>query len=555
MSEYLTLKSYASEANSVQSVVSERPSLDTEVAVKLFRNSVTIDDLEPFAGELLTDVAVNEDDTTIRRVVSRALSLINGPTINVPLTLTSQSKEQMLKLTNSVRIDVATAESWVLASEYLKNSWQFQKTGRASAAAVLSDVDCEHLKKGGPQGIKEYALEIIKKHNLDDNLYIYDLGNVVRMFRAWRSALPRITPYYAIKCNPEPAMLRLLMSLGAGFDCASQVELATVLAIGMPSSKIIFAHPCKRRGDIEYAGEHNVEFTTFDTDSELDKIAKYNPRFRCVLRIRADDPEARVPLGLKYGASLEDVPTLLEHAKRLGLKVAGVSFHVGSGAKNMSTFSGAITSARHIFDLAEMMGFHMELLDIGGGFTGHFDENGNVIFGETADAINEAIEAEFPPNSGVTIIAEPGRYFAETSATMFTPVYGVRDRPGDASHYKGIHKDYWITDGLYGSFNCILYDDQRPEYQVLRSPLLEQVDESTVETFKSTVWGPTCDSADCVYKDVMLPELRNGDWLMFPNAGAYTVAGACDFNGINMTRPRTFYVFSDSPIDRDFVEE
>lgn len=58
-----------------------------------------------------------------------------------------------------------------------------------------------------------------------------------------------------------------------------------------------------------------------------------------------------------------------------------------------------------------------------------------------------------PPHyirAGVRVIAEPGRYFAETSATMFTPVYGQRDRPGDASHPQGIHKDYWITDGLYG---------------------------------------------------------------------------------------------------------
>lgn len=66
----------------------------------------------------------------------------------------------------------------------------------------------------------------------------------------------------------------------------------------------------------------------------------------------------------------------------------------------MSTFSGAIASARHIFDLAEMMGFHMELLDIGGGFTGHFDDHGSVMFGETANAINSALESEFPPDTG-----------------------------------------------------------------------------------------------------------------------------------------------------------
>ena len=76
------------------------------------------------------------------------------------------------------------------------------------------------------------------------------------------------------------------------------------------------------------------------------------------------------------------------------------------------------------------------------------------------------------------------------------------------------------------------YDGQNPTYHIVRSPLLPAVSaaEEAVK-FSSTLWGPTCDSADCVYKDHMLPQLRNGDWLLFPNAGAYTVAGACDFNG------------------------
>ncbi len=83
--------------------------------------------------------------------------------------------------------------------------------------------------------------------------------------------------------------------------------------------------------------------------------------------------------------------------------------------------------------------------------------------------------------------------------------------------------------------------------QVVRSPLLPEPVSTTV--YKSTLWGPTCDSADCVYKDHELPELRNGDWLMFPNAGAYTVAGACDFNGIEFTHPNKFYVYSDFAVD------
>eukprot|EP00877_Chromochloris_zofingiensis_P000162 jgi/Chrzof1/10146/Cz04g30180.t1 len=357
---------------------------------------------------------------------------------------------------------------------------------------------------------------------------------------AWRAAMPSVMPFYAVKCYPEPAILRLLAALGTGFDCASKGEVEMMLKLGVHPSRIIFAHPCKRPCDIRYAREHGVEFTTFDTESELTKIANYNPGFKCVLRIRADDPEARVPLGLKYGANPDEAGKLLATAKRLGLNVVGVSFHVGSACKNLATFSTAIEKAREIFELGTTVGFPMDLLDIGGGFTGRFDEMGNVMFGDIATTINSALAANFPQDSGVRVIAEPGRYFAETSATLMTPVYGQRDRP-DANG--GVKKDYWITDGLYGSFNCILYDGQNPEYHLLRSPLLPPPTDTT--TFTSTLWGPTCDSADCVYKDVQLPQLRNSDWLMFPNAGAYTVAGACDFNGIEFTTPNKFYVFSE----------
>jgi ornithine decarboxylase len=197
-----------------------------------------------------------------------------------------------------------------------------------------------------------------------------------------------------------------------------------------------------------------------------------------------------------------------------------------------------------VFDEANALGFAMELLDIGGGFTGHFDECGNVMFGEIANTINAALAANFPTDMGVRVIAEPGRYFAETSSVLMTPVYGVRDRVAPEG---GVHKDYWLTDGLYGSFNCILYDGQNPAYRVVRSPLLPEPADD--RTFVSTLWGPTCDSADVVYKDVKLPTLRYGDWLMWPNAGAYTVAGACDFNGIMATSPSKLYVWSDSAVD------
>ncbi len=113
---------------------------------------------------------------------------------------------------------------------------------------------------------------------------------------------------------------------------------------------------------------------------------------------------------------------------------------------------------------------------------------------------------------------------------------------------------------MYGSFNCILYDDQKPQPEIMRSPLLPVItkdddDGSNEVTYPSTLWGPTCDSADYVYKDIQLPQLRNGDWLMFTNTGAYTVAGACDFNGIEFTTPNKFYVYSTCAVDIPGISE
>lgn len=421
-----------------------------------------------------------------------------------------------------------------------------QATGCTPAAAVLAEVHARRVRTGGPKGIAREAAALIAQHSLDDTVYVYDLGNTTRLFKAWRAAMPRVIPYYAVKCNPEPALLKLLAALGAGFDCASKAELETVLALGVHRDRTIFAHPCKRPSDLHFARDHGISITTFDTESELTKIAAAYPGISLVLRIRCDDPEARVPLGLKYGANPDEAPKLLATAKQLGLSVIGVSFHVGSGCKNLATFEAAIATAKRIFDAGEGLGHEMRLLDIGGGFTGHFDDHGHVIFGDIARTINAALSVHFPADSGVRVIAEPGRYFAETSATLFVPVYGKRDRVAAAG---GVHKDYWLTDGLYGSFNCIIYDDQKPTATVLRSPLLPALDEEQVAAYESTLWGPTCDSADYVYKDISLPELRLGDWLLFANCGAYTVAGACDFNGIAMTEPRKFYVYSESAVD------
>jgi hypothetical protein len=80
---------------------------------------------------------------------------------------------------------------------------QLQCTGSARAAAVLAEHRTKRLASGGPRGMAAQAAALIAQHGLDDTTYIYDLGNTTRLFRAWRAALPRVQPFYAVKVGED----------------------------------------------------------------------------------------------------------------------------------------------------------------------------------------------------------------------------------------------------------------------------------------------------------------------------------------------------------------
>lgn len=209
----------------------------------------------------------------------------------------------------------------------------------------------------------------------------------------------------AVKCNPDPYVLRLLAALGTGFDCASNGEISQILSIGdIDPSKIIFANPCKAVSFVRNAAKSGVDMMTFDNGDELSKIARAHPKAKLIVRILTDDSKSLCRLGLKFGAPLVTVPGLLAKAKELGLNVIGVSFHVGSGCYDSSAFADAIMRARSAFDMGTEAGYEFTLLDVGGGF-----EDAN--FEANASVLSRAIDRYFPDRRSIRIIAEPGRFY------------------------------------------------------------------------------------------------------------------------------------------------
>lgn len=224
----------------------------------------------------------------------------------------------------------------------------------------------------------------------------------------------------AVKCNPDPYVLRLLAALGAGFDCASNGEIATVLGLGgVDPSRVVFANPCKATSFIRSAAKAGVDKMTFDNEDELYKIARAHPRAKLIVRILADDSKSICRFGTKFGASLEVVPRLLTKARELHLDVIGVSFHVGSGCYDPTIYEDAVRRARDAFDIGSQVGYRFSLLDVGGGF-----EDGRL---ETAASVlTRAVQHYFPDRTGIKVIAEPGRYYVSRAFSLATNIIARR---------------------------------------------------------------------------------------------------------------------------------
>ncbi|EGW34754.1 ornithine decarboxylase [Spathaspora passalidarum NRRL Y-27907] len=359
----------------------------------------------------------------------------------------------------------------------------------------------------------------------EDSFFVCDLGEVLQSFRIWKEKLPQVHPHYAVKCNTNLEVIKLLAKLGVSFDCASKTEIDTIINLGIDSDRIVYANPCKTNSFIRHAKQTNVNLTTVDNVQELYKLQKHHPECGILIRIVTDDETAQCRLSTKFGCSLEVAITeLLPLAKELGLNVKGVAFHVGSGAKDFDSIYKAIRDARALFDAAAEFGYSLDVLDIGGGFEREtFDQSSKMV----TLSLDKFFPEAFVKQHQVKFIAEPGRFMVANAFTLATHVIARRDIK-DAE----IRAMVYINDGVYGNMNCILFDHQHPQAHVLTHNNKFYYDSVQSCPYRFSIWGPTCDGLDCVSNQAKLShDVQVGDWLYFPNLGAYTSAATTSFNG------------------------
>jgi ornithine decarboxylase len=319
---------------------------------------------------------------------------------------------------------------------------------------------------------------------------------------------------YAVKCNPEPAVLRALWAGGIRhFDCASAGEVRLVRSM-FGSAVIHYMHPIKARGAIREAyASHGVRDFVIDSAEELAKVVEETGGADLGLIVRLALPKggAVYDLSGKFGAEAAEAVALLRAARPLAARL-GLSFHVGSQCLEPAAYARAIARAAAVIREAAVP---VEVLDVGGGFPVAYPDVVPPLLSAFMAAIHTAFaEAALP---GTRLWAEPGRALVAAGVSI---VVQVQHRRGAA---------LFINDGVYGALSDAGVPGFRFPVRRIRPGAAEGEPDTAFSFF-----GPTCDSADAMRGPFLLPgDMAEGDWIEIGQLGAYGACLRTSFNGFD----------------------
>jgi ornithine decarboxylase len=367
--------------------------------------------------------------------------------------------------------------------------------------------------------VNERIRKFLRRRREDGPCLVVDLEVIRENYLAFAKALPDTRVFYAVKANPAPEILKLLVELGSSFDTASPAEIEMVLAAGASADRISYGNTIKKERDIKRGYELGIRLFAIDCEAEVEKIARAAPGSKVFCRILCDGNGAEWPLSRKFGCVPELAPKLLEHAHKLGLVAHGISFHVGSQQNDVKAWDKALASAAAIFRELSDRGLNLAMVNLGGGFPARYrkDTPKIQVYGK---AIFRSLRKHFGNRIPETII-EPGRGLVGDAGVIEAEVVLISKKSED-DPVRWVYLDIGRFGGLAETIE-----------EAIRYPIRTTKDDD--KRAPCVIAGPTCDSVDVLYEKepYLLPvSLAIGDKVLIEATGAYTTTySSVAFNG------------------------
>ncbi|MBI4465306.1 MAG: diaminopimelate decarboxylase [Acidobacteria bacterium] len=352
--------------------------------------------------------------------------------------------------------------------------------------------------------------------------YVYSAPQIVARFLEFDRALgddPHLV-CYAVKANSNLEILRLLARRGAGFDVVSGGELFRVLQAGGKASRTVFSGVGKTAEEMDYALRAGILLFNCESENELRLLSQRATRLRkqarVALRVNPQVSAATHPYiatGLeehKFGIEMAAADRLYREAQRWpGIRVEGLSCHIGSQIADLSAFAEAVGKLVEMVHRLRRQGLSVEYLDAGGGLAvAYRPEDTPPSTAAYGRQLRRCLRG-----AQVKLLVEPGRAIVAEAGVLLTRVLYTK---------AGSRKRFVVVDA---AMNDLLRPSLYGAYHEVR-PLLRRDPHEIV----ADLVGPVCETGDFLARARPLPAVVQGDWLAVCTVGAYGFALSSNYN-------------------------
>lgn len=365
--------------------------------------------------------------------------------------------------------------------------------------------------------------EIVNKHTTP--FYLYDQlrleENYLEFVKQSQSAGLDAMVCFALKANSNKSLVKVLAKLGAGADIVSGGELSRALDAGIPASKIVFSGVGKTAQEIKLALKKNIYSFNVESLQELElinelagemgKVAKMAFRLNPKVMVKTHKHISTGFKTHKFGITCEDIIKATDDAKYWRhTQLKGISIHIGSQLTCLDATKEAIIKT---CECAKKISMPLEFIDVGGGLGVNYDPTATQLAPTTKEymqLVATTIKEHYP--SPIKIVFEPGRKIIADAGFFVTKV--LRTKESEGNHFL-------IVDGGMNDFvRPSLYDAYHEVYPSFKSS----------ELITTDIVGPICETADCFAQKRKLPRMKNEDFIVIADTGAYGQTMSSNYN-------------------------
>jgi diaminopimelate decarboxylase len=334
-------------------------------------------------------------------------------------------------------------------------------------------------------------------------VYVYSRATLERHARVFREGLKdagKVHLAFAVKSNPNLAVLKILANQGYGADVVSGGELERALAAGMRAEDIVFSGVGKSRAELMLGLDKGIGQFNLESEEEGQMLAEIaaarGEKASATLRVNPDvdaGTHAKISTGKaenKFGVAIDVAPDIFARLSKLeGLNLRGVAVHIGSQLQNLDPLEKCYTRMGQLLGDLRSAGHSITHVDLGGGLGVPYKPEDN----PPSPAEYGAMVARVTQGWDVTLMFEPGRVIAGNSGVMMTQV--IRIKPG-------VNSDFVIVDAAMNDLMRPAIYDAWHHFEAVQP---------TGETMTASIVGPICESSDIFAKERAVDRVQTDD--------------------------------------------